>query len=572
VDSGLYLSYTDDTFGGQSPAPFTKWTGEWSESYYRVMAVEAREPVAAPIIEVGPPTDFIELHVGITETDSVEIAVGNFGNTDLDFTIVVMGDDGGTSHVQVNQSSSYSGTVAKGAPAEAVTITYDGIGLPNPSEHNWRLEITSNDSLNNPSVGGDSIDVHLNVFVADTWFTCEQDTISTGTHRLAVGSCLELGDQGAGGGFYGYALTDEWLFDASPVVTYRPGDGGASFAYRDIHMSGVADRSRDSNQAFRAQSVITVVRDTTVNAFDTSYAADVATGVATSTDSIFRIDWEVRAYREGELVDGMVARYTLSDWEAGPGDTGTINLGVAADLDVDSMAAWNDGVGSYERQYIGAQGGYGNEDLGQGSYIPLTNYAAVFHVPLDSVCGDSGVGAQVLDNAAYIYPEGGYHTDSLVWWMENMIDWKAATYPVDTVTDVNVILRSAGPLNWTGVETYTWAMGVAVSSLSLADLESKIERLRGTLNGDCPTECLIALPGDVNEDGAVTASDVIVLVNYVFKGGPDPEPCAANGDVNCDGSVTAADIIHMVNYVFKGGPPPCDICNEPGAMECTLIP
>jgi hypothetical protein len=83
-------------------------------------------------------------------------------------------------------------------------------------------------------------------------------------------------------------------------------------------------------------------------------------------------------------------------------------------------------------------------------------------------------------------------------------------------------------------------------------------------------ECPITLDGDVNNNGSVTSSDVIVLVNYVFKGGDEPEPCTANGDVNCNGAVTSADIIYLVNYVFKGGDPPCDICNEPDAMECVV--
>ena len=34
------------------------------------------------------------------------------------------------------------------------------------------------------------------------------------------------------------------------------------------------------------------------------------------------------------------------------------------------------------------------------------------------------------------------------------------------------------------------------------------------------------------------------------------------------GALTASDIIYEVNYVFKGGTPPCDICNDPGAMAC----
>ena len=76
--------------------------------------------------------------------------------------------------------------------------------------------------------------------------------------------------------------------------------------------------------------------------------------------------------------------------------------------------------------------------------------------------------------------------------------------------------------------------------------------------------CPIDQTGDINVSGAITSSDIIALVNYVFKAGDPPVPCEAAADVNCSGTVTSADIIGLVNHVFKGGDPPCDVC--------TLIP
>jgi hypothetical protein len=83
-------------------------------------------------------------------------------------------------------------------------------------------------------------------------------------------------------------------------------------------------------------------------------------------------------------------------------------------------------------------------------------------------------------------------------------------------------------------------------------------------SGGCP----IVVSGDLNNSLTVTSADIIVLVNFVFKGGPDPLPCAANGDVNCSGSVTSSDIIVLVNFVFKGGPAPCNTCTSPLAASC----
>jgi len=63
--------------------------------------------------------------------------------------------------------------------------------------------------------------------------------------------------------------------------------------------------------------------------------------------------------------------------------------------------------------------------------------------------------------------------------------------------------------------------------------------------------------GDANGSGGnPNLSDIIYLVNYVFKGGPAPNP-TCRGDANGNGgNANLSDIIYLVNYVFKGGPAP----------------
>ena len=62
--------------------------------------------------------------------------------------------------------------------------------------------------------------------------------------------------------------------------------------------------------------------------------------------------------------------------------------------------------------------------------------------------------------------------------------------------------------------------------------------------------------GDPNGDSTITVSDVIYIINYLFKSGPPLAVCFKSGDVNCDGKVTVSDVIYLINYLFKGGPPP----------------
>jgi hypothetical protein len=70
-------------------------------------------------------------------------------------------------------------------------------------------------------------------------------------------------------------------------------------------------------------------------------------------------------------------------------------------------------------------------------------------------------------------------------------------------------------------------------------------------------------PGDVNGNCAINVGDVVYLISYLYKGGPEPRPTDA-GDVNGDCSVDIGDVVYLVNYLYKGGPPPvCGCASHP---------
>ncbi len=61
--------------------------------------------------------------------------------------------------------------------------------------------------------------------------------------------------------------------------------------------------------------------------------------------------------------------------------------------------------------------------------------------------------------------------------------------------------------------------------------------------------------GDANGDGEIDIGDVVYLINYIFTGGPAPEPLEA-GNVDCEEGIDISDVIYLINYLFLGGPPP----------------
>lgn len=62
--------------------------------------------------------------------------------------------------------------------------------------------------------------------------------------------------------------------------------------------------------------------------------------------------------------------------------------------------------------------------------------------------------------------------------------------------------------------------------------------------------------GDVNSDWNVNVGDVVHLINFMFKYGPDPVPVLQAGDVTCNGIVDIGDVVYLINYLFKSGPAP----------------
>jgi len=77
-----------------------------------------------------------------------------------------------------------------------------------------------------------------------------------------------------------------------------------------------------------------------------------------------------------------------------------------------------------------------------------------------------------------------------------------------------------------------------------------------------PACCIEPIRGDVLGDGlpgeyGIDISDLVYMVNYMFKEGPEPT-CWPEADVNGTGvdNIDIADLVYLVNYMFKEGPFP----------------
>ena len=115
-----------------------------------------------------------------------------------------------------------------------------------------------------------------------------------------------------------------------------------------------------------------------------------------------------------------------------------------------------------------------------------------------------------------------------------------AILEIEDFQDFNPAYHTVGDLlSIFDVPYYTNLSKVAIASVALlAD----------------PVGC-VAIPGDANASGGnPNLTDIIYLVNYVFKGGSAPSPLC-RGDANgSSGNPNLTDIVYLIIYVFKGGP------------------
>lgn len=168
-----------------------------------------------------------------------------------------------------------------------------------------------------------------------------------------------------------------------------------------------------------------------------------------------------------------------------------------------------------------------------GGLLPVVLFFTIATAPASSVISWS-----VSDDASWLEkaPESGGSHNSLIAAQPNTTSLPADTYQATILVHSNDATNSP--------------QGLAVTYVL--------------------SDCVVAQSGDVNVSGSITTADVIYMVNYVYKSGIEPQPCAASGDVNCSGTTTSSDIIYLVNHAFKSGPLPCNVCSilGPGSWAC----
>jgi hypothetical protein len=130
----------------------------------------------------------------------------------------------------------------------------------------------------------------------------------------------------------------------------------------------------------------------------------------------------------------------------------------------------------------------------------------------------------------------------------------------DSLVDRSIVLTAQKIDGGTDPDrTAFFTVAHAISSTGLSDLAAYMDSARA-MTTRMTQDLTLTLCGDVQHDGVVNVGDVVYLVSYLYKAGPEPVFPPDRGDVNHDGVINVGDVVYTVSYLYKGGPAPS--CNE----------
>jgi len=370
------------------------------------------------------------------------------------------------------------------------------------------------------------------------------DTIPTTCLRLTIANNGNFGNEGTYAVAMDYVAAGDcdpsayiYLYDGSPVLSYLRGiDTAAYFSVYGGNRFRPTDTPNVTVPVFSTAEYSMFESGTMVPYDDSSLAVEKAWWAPTTPDSCTFLIQRLRVYSYDGNPHSGISLGEFIDWDV-PSDVSAANTG---DKDESRHAIYQQGV---ESNGTGCQ----SNDQRFGAMAMLATSINTSCMP-DTT--SQPYGARVISNAVYVFPNSGL-VDAEVYQLMHSPGYliNAGTEDLSSfmtyVSDVSI--DPADTLNIYTVLT-TVRQGTAAS------VQGNIDKARAWLMAHVIPECPYTL-GDVNDDGFITASDVIFLVNYVFKGGPPPVP-EASGDVTCDGVITSADIIFLVVHIFKGGPAP----------------
>ncbi len=222
---------------------------------------------------------------------------------------------------------------------------------------------------------------------------------------------------------------------------------------------------------------------------------------------------------------------------------------------------------SYTQMYIGVNGAisFTNNHLNFGGYFGDLNFPNKDFTTIVSAFWNDLIfnTSQVPTSGIYIYRSAANDTTVIEWHKPG--NFNLAN---DTTTDFEIILTKDGNITFQYFEVGNGGLN-ATAAIGISQFECAT---RNHFDNGAPGINIVTdmqavqfksntwdyvWGGDCNVDGTVNILDLTFMVDFIFRGGPAPQPLVM-GNANCDGAdLNILDLTYLVDRIFRSGPLPC---------------
>jgi hypothetical protein len=467
-------------------------------------------------------------HAVTGATANQTLVITNAGNTSANWT----------RSIAYTSGAGWLSCTASGSVGSGCTNTGNAAVVAGPIGTEGLYEATITFSYEGPT----SFDVDVDFYVFDEFYLPQNAAIRTATTRVNVNQAGRLADQQANYDMYHFGAQQGYLFDASLII----GTTAANFSW--LIFEGGTSGPTTSNPFGPLYALSNTAYDST-----TFSAYRKASGVGTNRDSSIAFDVAFYAPKHPDTAQGIVAVFDFYSGPKNPGGSVTgVELAIAGDWDVTDDSSDNTGHVDASLQAL----------YQTATWNPNTDRTGGFAAYRED---DAPIpGGFIWNNPEYVYPNSGFENDSV-----NKYIQATAGYSVlkDTTTDLSGVLVLAKNLTISPARAkirFIVIFGMRING-DPQNFVTIIQKLRAWLCGNIPG--LIAQPvcalctscGDADGDLALSISDAVFLIQYIFAGGPPPGDCNYTfglGDADGDGSISISDAVYLIQYIFAGGPAP----------------
>lgn len=392
--------------------------------------------------------------------------------------------------------------------------------------------------------------------------------LRTSQCRLNVNQAGRVSDQTPQFDFYYFSdgVSDPGhLSDGSIVV----GNSADDLSWLIFEGSGGGPTGSNPFGYLQEQSPNTAVDSTSFSSYR------IATGSGLNSDGTLKFDVSYYAPKHPDSSQFFLAYFTFSKGPTDPTGTMTgITFAFAADWNIPSDVATMNTTGiDLEKGLLYTQG-----------TSSQTNRFGAINAFRDD--GQPIVGGFVFDNAIHVDPLNTFENDDLWSSMEALapgqLSAEAGTADFSTVLVIARDITINGATN----DEFSFCVhllangalgspdkdpGDALSLAGLKATQDKAVKFMCNHVTSMPLVCNCDLfpPGDVNENGGITISDLSFLTAYLCLGGAAP-PHSWTADVDGDCDIDSCDIAYLGAYLFSSGPPPVECaCEDPVVIGCS---